>query len=183
MSNRGTAEGKWIFPFLSKWVINHRSFTYSLTITHTVFLLMWQRNNYRWKMACLFILYTNLVPHLHDLKKMIFLLATPKGKRLLGPCSSQRLRKGCRDEQQGSNQAWVPFIFILYYFCARNKLHHVNPGLGWERAAWSRYFSLVARGYLPAVGLQRVLWEGAAKKPQSSLYAFPLKQVKGGEQK
>lgn len=81
-------------------------------------------------MACLFILYTDLVPHLHDLKKMIFLLATPKGKRLLEPCSSQRLRKGCWNEQQGSNQAWVPFLFILYYFCARNKLRHVNPGLG-----------------------------------------------------
>lgn len=109
--HRGIAEGKWIFSFLYKWVINHLSFTYSLTITHAIFLLMWQRNNYRWKMACLFILYTDLVPHLHDLKNDVS--SCPAKRELAAQdVSVWDYGKDCWDEQQGNNQSLVPCFFF-----------------------------------------------------------------------
>lgn len=118
--HRGIAEGKWIFSFLYKWVINHLSFTYSLTITHAIFLLMWQRNNYRWKMACLFILYTDLVPHLHDLKNDVS--SCPAKRELAAQdVSVWDYGKDCWDEQQGNNQSLVPCFFFL-------------PGMGYSES-------------------------------------------------
>lgn len=175
--HRGIAEGKWIFSFLYKWVINHLSFTYSLTITHAIFLLMWQRNNYRWKMACLFILYTDLVPHLHDLKNDVS--SCPAKRELAAQdVSAWDYGKDCWDEQQGNNQSLVPCFFF-----ARNGLQWVSPGLGRGAPAWSWCFSLVVLGYLPMLGFQKVLCGGTANKNRSALYTFPFKQVKCGEQK
>lgn len=136
-------------------------------------------------MGCLFSLYMDLVPHLHDVKNDVASCHTKKKLAAWDTFQHETMEKAGLGEWMGNKKLPQPAT-------GSGGLLPLLPGMGctksildWDKVeeTGSGIPSLVVRGYLLVVGFQKVLCEGTANQHRSPLYAFPFKQAKCGEQK
>lgn len=136
-------------------------------------------------MACLFILYQNLIPHLHDFKNDVCSCCTKK-ELVLGACSSLRPRKGLIGGRAGKQDVARTHQRLLpgdsFGFCQEQVTLSESwtgtraNGLVQVFSAWS---SLAASWWGWGVG--RCFVKG--RQINTPFHAFPFKQVKCREQK